>query len=60
MLSLTRKPNEEITITTPTGEQIRILIARVFWNRAVIGIEAPKSFGIVRNDTKKVKENHAG
>lgn len=47
MLVLSRKDDERIYIDTPGG-RIVIVVAKVEFGRARIGIEAPRSFKILR------------
>jgi carbon storage regulator len=49
MLSLTRRPNESITLYTSDGI-VEILVSQIKGNQARIGIEAPKSINIVRSE----------
>lgn len=49
MLSLTRRPNESITLYTSDGV-IEIQLSDIRGNQARIGIDAPKSIKIVRSE----------
>ncbi len=46
MLVLSRKPGEQIRI----GDNITITVVEVRGNRVKIGIEAPRSVGVVRGE----------
>lgn len=48
MLVLTRRPQQQFMITTPTGETITITIVRSRTSDASIGIEAPEGFYVDR------------
>ncbi|HEY1189890.1 MAG TPA: carbon storage regulator [Gemmata sp.] len=50
MLVLTRKVGEKITIRTPDGAVIEIMLTNIDGKKARIGIEAPREFAIVRNE----------
>jgi carbon storage regulator len=49
MLSVTRRPNESITLYTSDGV-VEIHLSDIRGNQARIGIEAPKSIKIVRSE----------
>jgi len=49
MLVLTRKPEESICI----GEDIEVFVLRVSGNRVRIGVDAPESVRILRNELKE-------
>lgn len=49
MLSLTRRPNESITLHTSDGV-VKITLSQIKGNQARIGIGAPKSITIVRTE----------
>lgn len=61
MLALTRRKDEAIIITTPTGEVIEIGIADVGGGKVRIGIEAPTDFSIYRKELVNVprRDRHA-
>ena len=46
MLVLSRKPGEQIRV----GDNITITVVEVRGNRVKIGIEAPRSVGVVRSE----------
>jgi len=50
MLCLTRKPNEWITLTLPSGEKIRITYVKRNGEKVMIGIDAPKNIKIMRDE----------
>jgi carbon storage regulator CsrA len=56
MLVISRKHQESLTITTPTGEKITILILDASRDNAMLGIEVPKDFVILREEQAFAKE----
>jgi len=51
MLAFTRRPQEEIYITTPDNKVIRITVTKIqASNKCTIGIDAPKDFIIRRGE----------
>lgn len=51
MLALTRKQQESIVIYDATGQnRIVVKVSRIDGDRVRIGIDAPKSFRIVRDE----------
>ena len=50
MLVLARRQDESLIITTPSGEEIKILIMDAYHGFAKIGIEAPGDFKILREE----------
>ena len=50
MLILSRKHNESITITTPSGENIEITILEGKGTQVKVGIDAPKDYLILRDE----------
>ena len=50
MLAITRRPGETIVIELPTGEQIRVAIARVRGEQVRVAIDAPKHLPVVREE----------
>lgn len=50
MLVLSRRVNETLLITTPDGEKIRITLAALRGHTARIGVTAPRSYLIVREE----------
>jgi len=53
MLVLTRRKNEVLTITTPKGEAISIMIVRAESGSCRLGIEAPRDFRILRDNARR-------
>lgn len=51
MLRLRRKQNQEIILTTASGERIVVKMGRMRGN-VIVGIDAPKSVKIRRDDCK--------
>lgn len=50
MLVLSRKPGEAITIVTPSGDRVRIIVVRANEARLRIGIEAEPNYQIWRDE----------
>ena len=50
MLVLARQKNESIMITTPTGEEITIIVVDAAHGRARLGIDAPSDCVILREE----------
>lgn len=50
MLVLSRRVNETLLIVSPTGEEIRITLAALRPHTARIGLTAPRSYSIVREE----------
>ena len=50
MLDLSRKQQESLTITTPTGEVIQIRILETTPDTAMLGIDAPSDCIMLRED----------
>lgn len=59
-ICITRKPQQWIIITCPDGEKIRLAVLKhKSGGQVIIGIEAPQSFHILREEivgTDKYKE----
>jgi len=53
MLILARRQDESLIITTPTGEEIRVLIMDAYHGFAKLGIEAPADYLILREELRK-------
>lgn len=51
MLILTRKPGEQLTVVTPSGEVITIEITNMRRHQVRIGIEAARDIKIYRTET---------
>jgi len=52
MLILTRRINEEIVITTATGEKISILLMSIKGNQARMGVDAPRTMTVHRREVQ--------
>jgi carbon storage regulator CsrA len=50
MLVLTRQPDQKILLKLPTGEEVTITVLRVKGRYVRIGIAAPESVRILRDD----------
>jgi len=50
MLVLARRQEESIVITTPAGEEIKILVMDAYHGFAKLGIEAPADYRIMREE----------
>lgn len=50
MLGLTRSVNESIIITTPEGHIVRVCIAEIRGRQVRIGVDAPRSILIDREE----------
>ena len=50
MLVLSRKKDETITITTPSGDEILITILQAKHGTTSVGIDAPQEYSILRNE----------
>ena len=50
MLVLTRKADEAIILTMPSGEQIDIIVTEVSRNQVRIGIDANKDVQVMREE----------
>lgn len=50
MLKLDRKVNQIIDITCPNGDKIELLICRIDYGSAKLGIEAPPNYLIDRRE----------
>jgi carbon storage regulator len=57
MLVFTRKKDESIIITCPTGEVIKIIVNDIMGNKIRVGIEAPKHIPVNRNEVQEVINN---
>ena len=53
MLILARRQDESIVITTPSGEEIKILIMDAYHGFAKLGIAAPSEYAILREELIK-------
>lgn len=52
MLWLKRRLGEAITITTPQGQKITVVLGETRGNQTDIGFDAPRDIAIVRDDAK--------
>lgn len=50
MLVLSRKNGESVIIVSPQGTSIEVLVTKVDYNQAKIGINAPADFKIFRKE----------
>lgn len=50
MLVLSRKSGESVIIVSPQGASIEVLVTKVDYNQAKIGINAPTDFKIFRKE----------
>lgn len=50
MLVLSRKNGESVIIVSPQGTSIEVLVTKVDYNQAKIGIDAPADFKIFRRE----------
>jgi carbon storage regulator CsrA len=57
MLILTRKPDEEVVIKTPSGEVIKVIVVQVRGKAVRLGFAADRSVEIVR-DNAVVRDRH--
>lgn len=58
MLSVTRRPNESITLYTSDGV-VEFHLSGIRGNQARIGIDAPKSVKIVRSEIDTPQPQHS-
>jgi carbon storage regulator CsrA len=56
MLILARRQEESIVITTPTGEEIKILVMDAYHGFARLGIDAPADYSIATDELLPAKE----
>lgn len=56
MLVLARRPEEKLTIFTPNGEKIEILVTEARQGMTRLGIKAPPKYVVLRDELLKVKE----
>ncbi len=56
MLVLARRPDEKLTIYTPSGEKIEILVTEARQGLARLGIKAPPKYVVLRDELLHVKE----
>ena len=50
MLVLSRKNGESVVIVSPQGTSIEVLVTKIDYNQAKIGINAPADFKIFRRE----------
>jgi carbon storage regulator CsrA len=53
MLVLSRNHQESFTVITPSGEEIIIRVLDATRDKAMLGIEAPKDYLILREELQK-------
>lgn len=53
MLVLKRDVSERIVIISPSGERIYIMLTEVRGNKARLGVEAPRSWAIHREEVQQ-------
>ena len=53
MLVLTRRNNESLIITAPTGEEIHVILMNAQHGQAQIGVIASSGYNIKRNELLK-------
>lgn len=58
MLVLSRKVNEKIVITTPDGTQISLMMVEVRGDQARIGIDAPMTYKIHREEVQNAIDSN--
>ena len=54
MLVLSRKVNEKIVVTSPDGTLITLMLVEIRGDKARIGVDAPKSWSIHREEIQKL------
>lgn len=57
MLVLTRKPGERLFIDVPGGDRIIITLIDPRYDKARIGVEAPRDYVVVREEIARPKSN---
>ena len=50
MLVLSRKSGESVIIVSPQGTSVEVIVTKVDYNQAKIGINAPADFKIFRRE----------
>lgn len=53
MLCLSRRPNESIIATTPSGERVTVTILSVDGRKVSVGVDAPKATTIHRAEIQE-------
>jgi carbon storage regulator CsrA len=56
MLVLARRPDEKLTIYTPSGDKIEILVTEARQGMARLGITAPPKYVVLRDELLQVKD----
>ncbi len=56
MLVLARRPNEKLTIYTPEGDYIQILVTEARSGLVRLGIEAPPNYVVLRDELVDTQE----
>ena len=57
MLVLARRPDEKLTIYTPDGDYIQILVTEARQGLVRLGIEAPPDYVVLREELVDTKES---
>lgn len=60
MLVLTREPNETIVATTERGERITFTVLRCQAGRAQVGVKAPQTVRVDREEIDQKRQEEAG
>lgn len=58
-LTITREPMESFSITSPSGERIRIRIGKVQGKRVKVNIVAPRDYQILREEVDPSLEGNS-
>ena len=53
MLVLSRKVNERIICTAPSGEQVKVMVVGVYGDKVKLGIDAPRDVTIYREEIQR-------
>lgn len=56
MLVFSRKRNQKAFITAPNGDSIEIVVLEIRGDKVRLGISAPKSYGVDREEIKRDKD----
>jgi carbon storage regulator CsrA len=60
MLVISRKVHERFTVTSPSGDAIEVAIVSIEGGKVRVGIQAPRSYKILRDDAKSVADDVLG
>lgn len=60
MLVLSRGKGETVVITTPSGERIRVQVAKLTNNKVRLCFDAPRDFEIMRQEVAEQREGLGG